>query len=180
MRTRTMILIGALLLVFAGAAQAQQEQPAAGVDDAGGGRRRPARRPPPTPRRSRRSSGPVDFGFRGDSVTGDRPATSASAICAHGGYLDRFRFDKETEDWVFKATANNVGYRDQRYAVELPGHRQAEAQLRLEPDPAVHQRQHARRSTRTTATARLTIDDSIQRSGPERRRADQRRRATPR
>jgi MtrB/PioB family decaheme-associated outer membrane protein len=32
-----------------------------------------------------------------------------------GGYVDRFRFDKETDQWAVTAAAYNVGYRDQRY-----------------------------------------------------------------
>ena len=116
MRTRTTILIGALLLVFAGAAQAQQEQAAASSQAI------PATQAPATTSSTTPLSptlGRVDFGFRGDSVDGDFARYNRFRDTRQGGYLDRFRFEKETETWFFHANANNVGYRDQRYGAQF-------------------------------------------------------------
>jgi MtrB/PioB family decaheme-associated outer membrane protein len=111
MRTRTLTLVGALLLVFAGAAQAQQNPSAATAATPAATAAAPA--PAPfTPK-----LGEIDFGFRGDSVSGDAARYQRFRDLREGGYVDRFRLSKETDQWVFKATANNVGYRDQRFAV---------------------------------------------------------------
>jgi MtrB/PioB family decaheme-associated outer membrane protein len=107
MRTRMMILTGALLLVFSGAARAQQEQATAASTTQ-------TVAAPDTPTLTPKL-GQVDFGFRGDDVTGDAARYQRFRDLRQGGYVDRFRFGKETPDWAFKATANNVGYRDQRF-----------------------------------------------------------------
>jgi MtrB/PioB family decaheme-associated outer membrane protein len=108
MRTRITILIGALLLVFSGAARAQQEQSAA------------ATAPTATPTTVSTATftpkvGTVDFGFRANDVSGDRSRYQRFNDYRQGGYIDRFKFGKETETWAFDSSANNVGYYDQRY-----------------------------------------------------------------
>ncbi|HTM26061.1 MAG TPA: MtrB/PioB family outer membrane beta-barrel protein [Vicinamibacterales bacterium] len=113
MRTRALSLTGALLLVFAGVARAQQEQTVAAAAT-------PAAAQAPIP--STTSSfvpniGNIDFGFRTDNVTGDAARYSRFRDLREGAYVDRFRFTKETDIWAFRATANNVGYRDQRFNV---------------------------------------------------------------
>lgn len=111
MRTRTMILIGALLLVFAGGARAQQ-QPSADAASQTPIATAPASTTPFTPQ-----LGQIDFGFRGDSLSGDAARYQRFRDLRQGGYVDRFRLAKETDQWAFRATANNVGYRDQRFTV---------------------------------------------------------------
>src|SRR4026207_301404 len=104
MRTRTMILTGALLLVFSGAARAQQEQ-ATPVSTT------PSATPPPAPTTPIAPKlGTIDFGYRGQDVTGDSARYQRYRDLRDGGYIDRFRFNKETESWVFGAYATNVGY----------------------------------------------------------------------
>ena len=109
MRTRT-ILIGALLLGSAGLAQAQgqQQQTTAQAQTTA------------TPAASFVPKyGRVDFGFRSENVDGDFARYNRFRDWRQGGYLDRFKFEKETETTFFNATANNVGYRDQRYSAEF-------------------------------------------------------------
>ena len=108
MRTRTAILTGALLLVLAGAARAQQNATAAA--------------PQPTGAVSATDTtaftpkfGRVDFGYRGNDVTGDAARFQRYRDLRDGGYVDQFRFTKDRETWIFDASANNVGYRDQSY-----------------------------------------------------------------
>ena len=110
MRTRTAILTGALLLVFSGAARAQQ-QPSTAPSTTPTATAVPAPTTPFSPK-----LGTVDFGFRADSTSGDRSRYQRFRDLRQGAYVDRFKFDKETEDWVFDARANNVGYYDQRYS----------------------------------------------------------------
>ncbi|HET9263374.1 MAG TPA: MtrB/PioB family decaheme-associated outer membrane protein [Vicinamibacterales bacterium] len=106
MRTRTITLIGALLLVSAGLAQAQnQQQPTNGATQTTA---TPASSFTPT-------LGTVDFGYRSDSTRGDYPRYTRFRDLRDGAFLDRFRFGKETDTSLFRAEANNVGYRDQRY-----------------------------------------------------------------
>lgn len=111
MRTRTMILTGALLLVFAGSARAQQDASAAAQTPAVG----------PTSDTSTFAPklGQVDFGYRGGSTTGDEARFQRYRDLRDGGYVDRFKFTKDGETWLFKASANNVGYRDQRYTARF-------------------------------------------------------------
>jgi MtrB/PioB family decaheme-associated outer membrane protein len=155
MRTRITILTGALLLVFAGAARAQQEQSATASTT-----------PTPTPTATASFTpklGTVDFGFRADDVSGDRSRYQRYRDLRQGGYIDRFKFGKETEDWVFKATANNVGYRDQRYTVSY----QNIGKLSINGDwnqvPLFISSSTATLYT-NTGNGRMVIDDAIQRA----------------
>ena len=113
MRTRTTILIGALLLVFAGLAHAQQETAT------GAAAPQVVSTPVPTTTPVSPKFGTVDFGFRADNVNGDAARYNRFRDLRQGGYVDRFKLNKETETWVFQARANNVGYRDQRYTADF-------------------------------------------------------------
>src|SRR6187551_2716677 len=100
MRTRTVILTGALLLAFAGVARAQQDATAAQTAAAG-----PASDLAPfSPK-----FGSIDFGYRGNDVTGDAARFQRYRDLRDGGYVDRFAFKRDTDTWAFDATANNVG-----------------------------------------------------------------------
>jgi MtrB/PioB family decaheme-associated outer membrane protein len=106
MRTR-IVLIGALLLVPAGLTQAQAQQ----QHTNGGSGQFTA-----TPASSFQPAfGRVDFGFRADDLSGDQARYNKYRDLRQGGYLDRFSFQKETASTFFRAEANNVGYRDQRF-----------------------------------------------------------------
>jgi len=161
MRTRMMILTGALLLVFSGAARAQQEQAASSQDSTKStpmATSVPASTTPFTPK-----LGQIDFGFRGDSVSGDAARYQRFRDLREGGYVDRFRLSKETEQWVFKATANNVGYRDQRFTVNY----QDIGRLKVNGDwnqVPLFISDSTRRLYKDNGNGVLTIDDSIQRT----------------
>ena len=111
MRNRT-ILIGALLLVLPGLAQAQQtQQPPASA---------PVTEKATAPTDSGTSTftgkSRIDFGFRANDVSGDPARFQRFRDERDGGYIPAFRFERENETTFFRAEANNVGYRDQRYA----------------------------------------------------------------
>jgi MtrB/PioB family decaheme-associated outer membrane protein len=142
MRTRALILSGALLLASSGLAQAQQMSPL---------------NPLPTSP----TIGRVDFGFRGDSLTGDEARYNRFRDLREGAYLDQFRFNKENGTWLFAASANNVGYRDQRYFAKFASIGKLKASFAWDQVPMF-----LSRDTRTlythTGNGVLAIDDSIQ------------------
>jgi MtrB/PioB family decaheme-associated outer membrane protein len=111
MRNRTTILIGALLLVLPGVAQAQQTQPATTPATQAAGT---------VPATSNASTfapkSRIDFGVRGNSIDGDPARFQRFRDERDGAYIPMFRFENETETSFFHAEANNVGYRDQRFA----------------------------------------------------------------
>lgn len=157
MRTRTTTLMGALLLVFAGIAQAQQ-QPAAAATP-------PQVVPTPVPTTTAFSPklGQVDFGFRGDSISGDAARYQRFRDLRQGAFVDRFKLAKETERWVFDARANNVGYRDQRFSVAYQDIGRLKLNAEWNQVPLF-----ISDSTRTLYTDNgngvLSIDDAIQRT----------------
>ena len=156
MRTRITILTGALLLVFSGAARAQQEQAAAATTPTA--TQIPVPTAPFAPK-----LGTVDFGFRANNTTGDPSRYQRFRDLRQGAYLDRFKFGKETQSWVFDSTASNVGYYDQRYSV----HYQDIGKLKINGEwnqvPLF-----ISSSTATlysdTGNGRMVIDDAVQRT----------------
>src|SRR5262245_9160170 len=106
MRTRTMILIGALLVASASYAQAQDTKP-------------DTPQPAHTLSTFTPNLGTIDFGYRGTSFTGDVARYNRYRDLRDGPYVNRFRHAKETENTAFRAEANNVGYYDQRYFANL-------------------------------------------------------------
>jgi MtrB/PioB family decaheme-associated outer membrane protein len=99
MRTRIVILTGALLLVSAASVRAQQT--ATDVT-------------PFTPK-----FGQIDFGYRGNDITGDAARFQRYRDLRDGGYVDQFKFKKDSDTWLFNAGATNVGYRDQSYRAQF-------------------------------------------------------------
>ena len=114
MRTRTMILIGALLLASTALAIAQEPggtPPAANVQAVA-----PATQGKPTataspdiPASTTPKLGTIDFGFRGTNVDGDSSRYYRFKDWRDGGYLSGFRFEKVTAATLWHAEAHNVG-----------------------------------------------------------------------
>jgi MtrB/PioB family decaheme-associated outer membrane protein len=123
MRKRMNLLIGALLLALPGFAQAQQAQQTAPAPQAASAATPQAPTPlPATPDPSLSPApkmGRVDFGIRGNNLDGDQARYNRFRDLRDGVYLDRFRLDKETETWLLRGEAENVGYRDQRFGFEF-------------------------------------------------------------
>lgn len=91
MHTRTIALIPALLIAFAGHAAAQQ--------------------PTPTPT----LFGTVDVAFRASTVDGDSARFQRYRDMRDQGAGFKFNIDRDGSDWALKAFARNVGYRDQQF-----------------------------------------------------------------
>jgi MtrB/PioB family decaheme-associated outer membrane protein len=125
MRTRTTILIGALLASSAALAAAQDKAATSPNASAQAAVAAPAqgastaRSTPDTPAPSGPKLGTIDFGFRGASVDGDASRYYRFKDWRDGGYLSGLRFEKVSETTLWHAEANNVGYRDQRYFGEF-------------------------------------------------------------
>ena len=107
MRTRMIVLTTVLLVASAVFAQAQDTKPASPAQAASAGSSF-------TPQ-----LGTVDFGYRGDSFTGDQARYNRQRDLVDGAFVDRFRYSKETENQLFRAEAYRVGYDDQRYLVRF-------------------------------------------------------------
>jgi MtrB/PioB family decaheme-associated outer membrane protein len=152
-----MILTGALLLVFSGAARAQQE-PSSQVSATQTASAVPVSNSSFAPK-----LGSVDFGFRAENSTGDTARYQRFRDLRQGGYVDRFRFNKETEQWVFGASANNVGYRDQRFTASY----QDIGRLKINADwnqVPLFISDNTSWIYSDNGSGVLTIDDSIQRA----------------
>ena len=115
MRTRIPVLIGALLLAPATSTLAQDSAAAAQTPTA---QAKPAAAAPDVPAVATPKLGTVDFGFRGTDVDGDSARYYRFKDWRDGGFVQRFHFEKVTDDRLWHAEANNVGYRDQRYFAE--------------------------------------------------------------
>jgi MtrB/PioB family decaheme-associated outer membrane protein len=118
MRTRFAVMAAALLLVSAGAKA--QNAPAAQPDDS---QTAAAVQPdvPKTPAPSIPEFGfvnEVDFGVRGTSYAAgsDQSRYMRYQDLRDGATLDRFRYSKQTDQYLFDAQADHVGYRDQRFS----------------------------------------------------------------
>ena len=108
MRNRLTIAIGALLLASANA----------------GAQQVPSTTSPTTPRTGTIGAftGLIDFGFRGDSTTGDVARYERYRDLRQGA-ASRIVFGKRTDQYLFGARAENMGFHDQRYLVNYNGGR---------------------------------------------------------
>ena len=116
MRISRWELIGALLLAVPGPAagqSGQQTQTASTAASTSTTSQAPAA-PVSGPK-----LGQVDFGFRGDSVTGDEARFNRYRDLSQGGLVDRFRWGKITDTWGFFCAAYNVGYEDLSFLGEF-------------------------------------------------------------
>jgi len=59
--------------------------------------------------------GAVDVGGRLFDVDGDAARVQRYRDLRDGGFLENFRYNRDTDTWLFEAKATHVGYRDQQY-----------------------------------------------------------------
>jgi MtrB/PioB family decaheme-associated outer membrane protein len=67
---------------------------------------------------SGRLFGNIDFGGRFSDINGDEARYQRYRDLRDGPFAENMSFNRRTADWVFLATADNIGYRDQRYFAE--------------------------------------------------------------
>lgn len=166
MRTRIFVLIGALLLASAsyGAAQdSTQTAPTPSTQTAttSSTQTTAATKPADIPAAVAPKLGTVDFGFRGTNIDGDSARYYRFKDWRDGGFVERFRFEKVTDNSLWHAEANNVGYRDQRYFAEYQSIGKIKANAEWNEIPL-----YISKDTETLYTVSksglFTIDDNIQ------------------
>src|SRR3954471_12818721 len=146
MRTRTMILIGAALLVTSARyAQAQDTKPA------------PAQTKTATTSFTP-NLGLIDFGYRGTSFSGDEARYNRYRDLRDGPTINRFKLATATETSAFRGEASNVGYRDQRYLADFQNIGKFKASFEFNSYP-LYQEQ-ARSYFNGAGTSTLSIDDA--------------------
>ena len=168
MRTRMVILIGALLLTSAALASAQDNGTTPSPANAQATTPAPtqgaptARPSPDIPGTSTPRLGTIDFGFRNSSVDGDASRYYRFKDWREGAYLSGLRFENVTENTLWHAEANNVGYRDQRYFAEF----QSIGKLKLDGEwneIPLFISDDTKTLYTVSKTGQFTIDDNIQR-----------------
>lgn len=106
---RKVIVSFTALLLLAPAAQAQTSSGTA--SDTSTGQITAA----PKPVSPLLTTGQVDFGIRGTDLSGDRARFERYRDIGNGGVFDQFRFNSDAGGWLFKAGADRVGRKDQRF-----------------------------------------------------------------
>jgi MtrB/PioB family decaheme-associated outer membrane protein len=105
--------------------------------------------------------GTVDFGARATSIDGDEARFQRFRDLRPGLYGTNMLAGRRTDDWTFEAQAWNVGYRDQRYLVDVSRVGRLQATFLWDQIPMF-----ISRDTRTlysqTATGVFRIEDVIQ------------------
>lgn len=142
MRTRILILTGALLLASSGLALAQQTATTT---------------PPATPK-----LGLIDVGVRVDDVSGDEARYNRFRDIRDGLFLQKFRLEKETDTWFARGTAANLGYRDQEFGAAFESIGRLKVNFDWVQTPFFIS--GTSRSLYSANGSVLSIDDSIQRS----------------
>ena len=104
MRNRVMTISAALLLACATLASAQDQAAQA------------AKKPAATAASTPGFLNTIDFGFRGTSTSGDEARWERYRDTRDGAYTNLV-FGKQTDRYWFDAAAKNIGYHDQRYAL---------------------------------------------------------------
>ncbi len=105
MRNRVITATAALLLASAAFVSAQGPQQTPAQPQA------PASTPAAT------GLNMIDFGYRGTTTSGDEARYERYRDTRNGAYTN-ILLGKETEQYLFGATANNIGYHDQSYTVD--------------------------------------------------------------
>lgn len=137
MRNRMMCLTTALVLASAPFARAQD---------------------PVLPRQPLAS---VDIGLRFSDLNGDQARFQRFRDLGDGAFLDRVRFERQGNNWLFEARADHAGRRDQRYVAEYRGSGKIKVSFQWDQVPLFYSR-----DTRTLYTVEapgvLRIADDIQ------------------
>lgn len=97
------------VICFAGAAVAEAQSPAVRA-------RAPVQ---PEPDTDGGIAGEVDIGVRATSIDGNDAGFQRWRDLRPGPTIDRLRYTRDGDTWVFRSAFDHVGYRDQRYAASV-------------------------------------------------------------
>jgi MtrB/PioB family decaheme-associated outer membrane protein len=156
MRTKSLSMVAALLLVSAGAAaqdavgtanSGQQDVPKAAV----------ATNPEIPPVNQ------IDFGLRGTffSSGSDEARYQRYRDVRDGGTLDRLRLFKDTDRYRYSLQADHVGYRDQRFSASYVNYGKVKANFEWNQIPLFYS-QDTRTLYNTSTPGQLALDDAVQ------------------
>lgn len=73
----------------------------------------------PAPPAAVAQSGQAEFGLRLTGISGDRARAQRLLDLSTGPTLDRLRYTRDRQSWLFDAEVDRAGYRDQRYAARF-------------------------------------------------------------
>ena len=108
--------------------------------------------------------GSVDFGGRLFDVDGDQARVQRYRDLRGGGFLENFRYQRDTDTWLFEAKATHVGYRDQQYEATVNRFGRVKAWFEWNQIPLFYSTDS--RTPYTAASAGvLRIDDAAQQAG---------------
>jgi MtrB/PioB family decaheme-associated outer membrane protein len=153
MRTTTVCLVAACALLLPRPALAQSGTPAPANSAASQGDI-PATAVTP-------GLGRVDFGVRADNLSGDPARYNRFRDVRDGAFLERFKFEKQTDSWAFLGLASNLGYRDQRFSGNFESFGRLKAGFLWDQVPLFIAKD-ARSLQRNVGGGVLVIDDPIQ------------------
>jgi MtrB/PioB family decaheme-associated outer membrane protein len=105
--------------------------------------------------------GSIDFGGRFSDINGDPARYERYQDLRDGPFAENLSFNRRTSDWTFYATADNIGYRDQRYFAEYRNVGRLQASFLWDQIPL-----YISRDTRTlyaeTQSGVLRLEDTMQ------------------
>jgi hypothetical protein len=163
MRNRLLRMIAALVLTSAGARaqNASESTPPPDTQKASAPASTPASASASVPEGDLANQ--VDVGVRG-TVFGDNSDQARFQRyrdLGNGAFLDRFRFTKQTDQWLFNAQADHVGYLDQRFSSAFNAYGKVKASFEWNQIPLFYSQ-----DTRTPYTSPtpgvLLIDNALQ------------------
>jgi MtrB/PioB family decaheme-associated outer membrane protein len=153
MRTRLSTMVAALLLV-AGGALAQEKSPASA----------PQQDVAAAPAASAEFAGvnQIEFGYRGTMYTtgSDEARRQRYADLRDGATVDKFRWAKTTDQYLFKVEADHLGYRDQRFAGAYNNYGKVKANFEWNQIPLYFS--NTTQSLYTTSGGTASINDNVQ------------------
>jgi MtrB/PioB family decaheme-associated outer membrane protein len=103
----------------------------------------------------------IDFGMRLGSVTGDAARWQRYRDLRDGPTINRFDWRRENDTWWLAASADHIGYRDQRYQFEFARPGRVQARLMWDQIPLFIS-QDTRTLYSETSPGTLRVDNTIQ------------------
>jgi hypothetical protein len=153
MRNRLSTMVAALLLV-AGGAMAQDKTPAAAAQPD------IAAAPAVSPEFS--GVNQIEFGYRGTMYTAgsDEARRQRYEDLRDGATVDKFRWGKTTDQYLFRVEADHLGYRDQRFSGSYNNYGKVKANFEWNQIPLYFS--NTTQSLYTTNGGTASMNDNVQ------------------
>jgi len=154
MRNRLMTMVAALLLVSTGATAQDKDQ---------------TQTPPPDKAAAPAAASPefggvnqIEFGYRGTyyAANSDQARYQRYEDLRNGATVDKFRWGKTTDAYLFKVEADHLGYRDQRFLASFNNYGKVKAAFEWNQVPLYFSQ--TTRSLYTGSDGTAAINDTVQ------------------